>query len=50
MALLGFYHDSSLFTSPMIVFMLEHVMTGIVRERDRERVHMAGVPKRIGAP
>ena len=45
MALLGFHHDSSLFTSPLQVFMLEHVTTGIVRGR----VHMAGVPKRLEA-
>ena len=35
-----FYHDSSLFTSPLL--MLEHVMTGIVRERERERAHGRG--------
>ena len=55
MVLLGFYHDSSLFTSPAPwqVFTLEHLTTGIVcereRERERDRVHMVGVPERIGA-
>ena len=31
--------------------MLEHMMTGIMREREkeRERVHVVGVPERIGA-
>ena len=51
MALLGFYHDSSLFTSKWKVFMLEHITTGIVcvcvcvRERERERERMCwGTP------
>ena len=30
--MLGFYHDSSLFTSPVKVFMMGHMMTGIERE------------------
>ena len=47
LVLLGFYHDSFLFTSP--VFTLEYMTTGIVKERGRERVHMVGVPERIGA-
>ena len=45
MALLEFYHDSSLLSPMWLVFTLEHVTTGIVWER----VHMAGVPERIGA-
>ena len=43
MALLGFYHNSSLFTSMRQVFKLERVMKGIVMKGIvRERVQVAG--------
>ena len=44
MVLLGFYHDPSIFTSPMT-----SIHAGAQYNRHCERVHLAGVPKRIGA-
>ena len=46
MALLGFYHDSSLFTSHVT-----SIHAGALDDRhcEKERVHIAGVLERIGA-
>ena len=46
MVLLGFHNDSSLFTSPVTSI---HAGACDDKHCERERVHMVGVPKRIGA-